>query len=42
MILCGRQMPPAVFLFYLIAEWTLKKVVIMGKLILRIYVFTPN
>lgn len=24
MILCGRQMPPPVFLFYLVAEWTLR------------------
>lgn len=24
MILCGRQMPPLVFLFCLLAEWILK------------------
>lgn len=24
MILCGRQMPPSVFLFYLLAKWTLE------------------
>lgn len=40
MILCGRQMPPPVFLFYLISEWTLKIAVYGEKKISGIYTLT--